>query len=145
MGTARGVDASSSSTMRCLIIEDDVLVAQMLRDLLEGRGHQVLLAATGEEGLRAVMEDMPDAVFVDVVLPKLSGLGFLERLKQLGRWLPVVVMSGRATDEEARAGLQLGAMDYLPKPVRLSQLELILQVLEAGRFHGGDRIRLAFD
>lgn len=57
--------------MRRLIIEDELDVAEMLRDFLLEEGHQVLLAADGIEGLRAVLEDAPDAAFVDVVLPKL--------------------------------------------------------------------------
>ena len=123
--------------MRCLIIEDDLGVGQMLREFLETRGHQVCVAETGQDGLRAVLEEMPDAVFLDFVLPDLHGLRFLERLKQLGRSVPVVVMSGQATEEEARIGLQLGAVDYLPKPVSLSQVELVLQVLESRQFLGG--------
>ena len=125
--------------MRCLIIEDDLGVGQMLREFLETRGHQVCVAETGQEGLRAVIEELPDAVFLDFVLPDLTGLEFLERLKHLGRSLPVILMSGLATEEEARIGLQLGAVDYLPKPVSLSQVELILQVLETGRFGGGNQ------
>ena len=122
--------------MRLLIIEDELPVAETLRDFLQEEGHQVLLAGNGVEGLRAVLEEGPDAAFLDVVLPKLSGLGLLERLRQLGRSLPVVAMSGHASEEEARACLRLGAVDYLAKPFSLDRLGLVLQVLEVTLFPG---------
>ena len=120
--------------MRLLIIEDELPVAETLRDFLQEEGHQVLLAGNGVEGLRAVLEEGPDAAFLDVVLPKLSGLGLLERLRQLGRSLPVVAMSVHASEEEARACLRLGAVDYLAKPFSLDRLGLVLQVLEVALF-----------
>ena len=96
--------------MRLLIIEDELPVAETLRDFLQEEGHQVL--------------------------PKLSGLGLLERLRQLGRSLPVVAMSGHASEEEARACLRLGAVDYLAKPFSLDRLGLVLHVLEVTLFPG---------
>src|SRR3990172_7427082 len=98
-------------------------------------GRRGRLAGSGVEGLRAVVEEGPDAAFLDVVLPKLSGLGLLERLRQLGRSFPVVAMSGHASEEEARACLRLGAVDYLAKPFSLDRLGLVVQVLEIGRAH----------
>ncbi len=68
---------------------------------------------------------------MDVVLPKMSGVALLERLKGLGRRTPVVAMSGHASEEEARACLCLGAVDYLPKPFTLDRVGLVLQILEA--------------
>ncbi|MBI3624555.1 MAG: response regulator [Candidatus Rokubacteria bacterium] len=123
--------------MRLLLIEDDLAVAETLRDFLLEQGHEVLLATNGAEGLQAVIEGGPDAAFVDVVLPKLSGLALLERLKRLGRSLPVVAMSGHASEDEARACLRLGALDYLAKPFTLDQVGLVLEVLEVARFQGG--------
>ncbi len=122
--------------MRLLIIEDELPVAETLRDFLIERGHEVLLASNGAEGLRALIEEGPDAAFLDVVLPKLSGLALLERLKQLGRSVPVVAMSGHASEEEARACLRLGALDYLAKPFTLERLGLVLQILEVTQFPG---------
>ncbi len=122
--------------MRLLIVEDELPLAETLRDFLEEKGHEVLLAANGQEGLRVVLEEELDAAFLDVVLPKLSGLGLLERLKQLGRSLPVVAMSGQASEEEARACLRLGAVDYLSKPFSLDRLGLVLQILEVTLFPG---------
>ncbi len=120
--------------MRLLLIEDDLPVAETLRDFLLDLGHEVIVADDGVEGLRAVVEDAPDAAFVDVVLPKLSGLALLERLKHLGRTLPVVAMSGHASEAEARQCLRLGALDYLPKPFTLDRVGLVLEVLELSRF-----------
>ena len=122
--------------MRLLIIEDELSLAETLRDFLQEEGHQVLLAGNGVEGLRAVLEEGPDAAFLHVVLPKLSGLGLLERLRQLGRSLPVVAMSGHASEDEVRACLRLGAVDYLAKPFSLDRLGLVLQVLEVALFPG---------
>lgn len=122
--------------MRLLVVEDDLPLAETLRDFLVEEGHQVLLAADGVEGLRAILEEEPDAAFLDVVLPKLSGLDLLERLRRRGRFLPVVAMSGHASEEEARACLRLGAVDYLPKPFSLDRIGLVLQVLEVALLTG---------
>src|SRR3989337_346314 len=103
--------------MRLLIIEDDLPVAETLRDFLQEEGHQVLLAGNGVEGLRAVLEEGPDAAFLDVVLPKLSGLGLLGRLRQLGRSVPGGPIAGHSSEEGARAFLRLGGVDYLAKPL----------------------------
>jgi DNA-binding response OmpR family regulator len=66
--------------MRLLVIEDDLSLAETLRAVLREQGHEVLLAANGVEGLRALIEEAPDAALLDIVLPKLSGLALLERL-----------------------------------------------------------------
>lgn len=120
--------------MRLLIIEDELPLAETLRDYFQEEGHEVLLAANGAEGLRAALEEAPDAAFVDVVLPKLSGLGLMERLNELGRSLPVVAMSGHASEDEARACLKLGALDYLKKPFGLDRLAMVLQAIELALF-----------
>src|SRR5574337_538478 len=98
--------------MRVLLVEDDLPVAETLRDFLAEQGHEVLIATDGIEGLRALLEEHPDAAFVDVVLPKLNGLAILERLKHLGQPLPLVAMSGHASEAEAGVPLAFFLIPY---------------------------------
>ena len=113
--------------VRVLLVEDDVALAQMYRLKLEEDGYTVQVAGDGEEALAAVASDLPDLVFLDIRLPKMDGLTFLERLRASDRSknVPVVIVSNYSEHELVSRGLQLGALDYLIKsqttPGRLSQ------------------------
>jgi two-component system, OmpR family, phosphate regulon response regulator PhoB len=113
--------------VRVLLVEDDVALAQMYRAKLEEDGYTVRVAGDGEEALVALADDLPDLVFLDIRLPKMDGLTFLERLRASDRSknVPVVILSNYSEQELVSRGLQLGALDYLIKsqttPGRLSQ------------------------
>lgn len=113
--------------VRVLLVEDDVALAQMYRAKLEEDGYTVQVAGDGEEALAALASDLPDLVFLDIRLPKMDGLTFLERLRASDRSknVPVVILSNYSEHELVSRGLQLGALDYLIKsqttPSRLSQ------------------------
>lgn len=113
--------------VRVLLVEDDAALAQMYRVKLERDGYMVDVASDGEEALNMLDEELPDLIFLDVRLPKMDGLAFLERLRSHPRTknLPVVIVSNYSEEELVRRGLQLGALEYLVKsqttPGRLSQ------------------------
>ena len=110
-----------------LLIEDDSALAEMYRAKLERDGYTVRVAGDGEEALRMVGEELPDLIFLDVRLPRMDGLAFLERLRATERTrnIPVVIVSNYSEEELVARGLQLGALEYLVKsqttPGRLSQ------------------------
>jgi CheY-like chemotaxis protein len=117
--------------MRVLIVEDVPAEAELFADLVAHRGHDPIVAASAEAALESLDAGRPDAVLLDVVLPGMSGLDLLRIVREQRRGLPVVAMSGLATEEDARRCLALGAVEFLPKPLTVDRLEMVLDLLEA--------------
>jgi len=103
--------------VRVLLVEDDSALAQMYRVKLERDGYTVHVAGDGEEALSTLSEELPDLIFLDVRLPRMDGLAFLERIRATRRTrnIPVVIVSNYSEAELVSRGLQLGALEYLIK------------------------------
>lgn len=103
--------------MKILVIEDQPEIRDTLRDMLELNGHQVLAAEDGEQGLRFATE-APDFIFCDVAMPGLDGHGVLEAVRRMPavRETPFVFLTAKADRDDQRAGMSLGADDYITKP-----------------------------
>jgi two-component system, NtrC family, nitrogen regulation response regulator NtrX len=100
-----------------LIVDDEPNIRRMLRGLLEAEGFSVTEAEDGGSGVeRAVTED-PDVVLLDLVMPRMDGLTALQRLMERKPRQPVVMMSGRATLQDAVSATRLGAFQFLEKPL----------------------------
>jgi two-component system, NtrC family, nitrogen regulation response regulator NtrX len=118
-----------------LIVDDEANIRRMLRGLLESEGYRVTEAEDGGSGVeRAVTED-PDVVLLDLAMPRLDGLAALRQLAERQPRLPVVMMSGRATLQDAVAATRLGAFQFLEKPL---SPELVLSTV-----HGAVELRRA--
>ena len=98
-----------------LVADDEPVVRDVLSRYLTREGYTVSEAADGEEALSAIRSDPPQAVVLDLMLPRLSGLDVL-KLVRLESDLPVIILSARASEAERINGLQLGADDYIVKP-----------------------------
>jgi phosphoserine phosphatase RsbU/P len=107
---------------RILIVEDDPAILCGLRDNLEFESHQVLTAADGEAGYRAVCEHAPELVILDLMLPKLSGYDLCRRVRGEGFNAPILMLSARSQEGDRVTGLDLGANDYVSKPFSLREL-----------------------
>jgi len=116
-----------SDEVRVLLVEDDMALAQMYRVKLERDGYTVRVAGDGEAALNRIADDLPDLIFLDIRLPKMDGLAFLERLRRSPQTknVPVVIVSNYSEEELVSRGFQLGALEYLIKsqttPGQLSQ------------------------
>ena len=117
--------------MRVLIVEDAPDEAELFADLIAHQGHDPIVAASAEAALESLATASPDAVLLDLVLPGMSGLEFLKVLAARRQRLPVVAISGLASEDQARQCLALGAVEFLPKPLTVDQLEMVLTFLEA--------------
>ena len=102
--------------MRLLVIEDEQKVANFIKQGLEEEGYAVDHAADGASGLQMALERLHDVIVLDVLLPKLDGLGVLQQLRQENVPTPVLLLTVRATIEDKVLGLDAGADDYLTKP-----------------------------
>lgn len=115
--------------MRILVVDDDRAVRDSLRRSLTFNGYSVGLASDGAEALAAIAEDRPDALVLDVMMPRVDGLEVCRRLRGAGDDLPILVLTARDTVSERVSGLDAGADDYLPKPFALEELLARLRAL----------------
>ncbi|OLR89936.1 response regulator transcription factor [Actinokineospora bangkokensis] len=116
--------------MRILVVDDDRAVRESLRRSLQFNGYQVELASDGQQALEAVLgADRPDAMVLDVMMPRLDGLEVCRRLRGVGDDLPILVLTARDLVSDRVAGLDAGADDYLPKPFALEELLARLRAL----------------
>ncbi len=115
--------------MRILVVDDDRAVRESLRRSLAFNGYQVELAADGYEALDAVARQRPDAMVLDLMMPRLDGLEVCRRLRGNGDGLPIIVLTARDAVADRGAGLDAGADDYLPKPFALEELLARLRAL----------------
>ena len=115
------------SDTRILVVDDDPAIRELLRGFLEETGYGVQTAADGEEALQAVREDNLDLMLLDLYMPKLGGIEVLERMAEEGHDVAVITISGEHDEDSARRTLELGAADFITKPLDLEYLELSLQ------------------
>ncbi len=108
--------------VRILVVDDDRAVRESLRRSLSFNGYSVELAQDGVEALDLITNDRPDAVVLDVMMPRLDGLEVCRQLRSTGDDLPILVLTARDSVSERVAGLDAGADDYLPKPFALEEL-----------------------
>ncbi|MGZ5424945.1 MAG: response regulator transcription factor [Candidatus Aminicenantales bacterium] len=102
---------------KILIIDDDRVLRQTLAAALETEGYGVSAAADGREGLNKALKTNFDLIVLDVVMPVLGGLEVCRKLREAGRQVPVIVLSGKKKKEIDKVlGLELGGDDYLTKP-----------------------------
>jgi len=115
--------------MRILVVDDDRAVRESLRRSLTFNGYQVELASDGPAALEAVNAQRPDALVLDVMMPRLDGLEVCRRLRSEGDDLPILVLTARDAVSDRVSGLDAGADDYLPKPFALEELLARLRAL----------------
>jgi DNA-binding response OmpR family regulator len=104
------------------IVEDDASIAEGIALNLKLQGYRTQVFGDGETAHRRIASDAPDLVLLDISLPKHNGLWVLERLREAGNQVPVVVLSARRDEFDKVAALQLGADDYVTKPFALAEL-----------------------
>lgn len=109
---------------KILVIEDDEHISELIRFNLEIAGNEVLVASDGLKGLQMALNERPDLVLLDVMLPGLDGMQVLKRLREDSKTslVPVIMLTAKGTEMDKVMGLELGADDYVTKPFSLSEL-----------------------
>ena len=115
--------------MRILYVEDEQLLADAVTHLLKKSGINVDWTADGEEGFSLAMKPVYDAIVLDIMLPKMSGLEILEAIRKRGVKTPVIMLSALSEVEDKVKGLEIGADDYLAKPFKTKELIARLNAL----------------
>jgi len=118
-----------SPDMRILVVEDDPKIASFIAKGLKQAGYAVDRCADGQEALVLAQTTPYDAAVVDVMLPKLDGLSFIQRLRSQKIRVPVIILSAKASVDDRIKGLQAGGDDYLTKPFAFSELTARLHAL----------------
>src|SRR5674476_975441 len=104
---------------KILIIEDEKDMVTGLKFNLEARDYAVIAAYDGETGYKKALEEQPDLVILDIMLPKLNGYEVCKRLKKEIPDLPIIMLTAKSQEAEIVTGLELGADDYITKPLSL--------------------------
>jgi DNA-binding NtrC family response regulator len=113
--------------LRVLIVDDEEELVSAIRERLELRGFRASGVASGTAALDYLAENSCDVVLLDVKMPGLSGLEVLQRIKQDHPQVAVLMLTGHGSKRDAEEGMELGAYDYLVKPVRIGVLSQMLQ------------------
>jgi len=107
---------------RLLIVEDEIALAEGLRDNFEIEGYSVLLAHDGEAGLSVALAEHPDIIILDIMMPKMSGFDVCKHLRNAGDQTPIIMLTARTEEVDRILGLELGADDYVAKPFSMREL-----------------------
>ena len=119
----------SKASKLILIVEDDAFVSQMIRDRLKLEGYQTLAALCGKEAVSCLVASHPTCVLLDLSLPDMDGFEVLKRVKAYNPSLPVIIVTGNHDESEGRRAIEMGARDYITKPIDFIYLlnELAMQ------------------
>jgi DNA-binding response OmpR family regulator len=115
--------------MRILIVEDDSLVAQGLKQGLQQQGYTVDVAGSAEEAENCIQGESFDIALVDIGLPKADGLHFIRQLRSRGDHLPTLILTASDSMDDTIRGLDAGADDYMTKPYRLPEVAARIRAL----------------
>ena len=107
---------------KILIVEDEPDMVTGLRDNFEIEGYQVSVARDGAEGLKKALEEKPDLIVLDLMLPKMSGLDVCRNLRKNSFDAPILMLTARGQELDKVLGLEVGADDYITKPFSLNEL-----------------------
>jgi len=130
---------------KILIVEDEPNMVAGLRDNFEFEGYEVLTAYDGEEGLERALNDSPDLLVLDVMMPKMSGLEVCKQLRAKRPSIPIIMLTARGQEVDKVVGLELGADDYVTKPFSIRELiARVKAVLRRGHTLPKENDRYAF-
>ena len=110
-----------------LIIDDEKAIRKTLTEILSYEGYKIEEAGDGEEGLRRFREKTFDVVLCDIKMPKIDGIEFLDKVRELNPDVPVIMISGHGTIETAVEAVKKGAYDYIAKPPDLNRLLITIR------------------
>lgn len=107
---------------KLLIVEDEKSILDILSFNLRREGYDTIEAMDGEAGLAMAKSDNPDLILLDVMLPKLDGFEVCRKLREDGRYTPVIMLTAREEETDKVLGLEIGADDYITKPFSMREL-----------------------
>src|SRR5215216_1743915 len=129
-----------------LVVDDEPKITQLVRDYLERAGFGVLVAYDGKKALSLAKTEKPDAVVLDLGLPKLDGLDFTREFRKASN-APIIMLTARSEESDKLIGLELGADDYMTKPFSpkelVARVRVVFRRIENATSAGSEMIRVA--
>lgn len=113
---------------RILVVDDEQDVCDMLEKFLTIKGYEVYTALSGEDALAMVKKEKPHIVLLDIIMPKMDGIECLERIKEIDKEIGVIMITAIKQDDVGKKAMELGAYDYITKPLSLQYLQDCLMV-----------------
>jgi two-component system response regulator MprA len=129
---------------RVLVVDDEPAVRRALERALRMEHYDVSLAADGQEALDSIATGSPDAIVLDIAMPRLDGLEVARRMRRAGDHTPILMLTARDAIDDRVVGLDVGADDYLVKPFALKELQARLRALLRRAGDGADGAMLRF-
>jgi CheY-like chemotaxis protein len=123
--------------VRILVVDDEPDVVEVLQEFLVGKGYEVLTASDGLEALRKVAEERPHLVLLDIRMPGMNGLDVLRHIREIDQGVGVIMVTAVNESETGRRALQMGAFEYITKPIDFEYLERSVWYKIALMLHGG--------
>ena len=117
---------NSESKKVILAVDDEEAILDLLKFNIEKEGFKFLSSTNGEDGLKIALEENPDLIILDVMLPRMDGLTVCRKLRQEKANMPIIMLSARSEEIDKILGLEIGADDYMTKP--FSTRELIARI-----------------
>ena len=119
---------------KVLLVEDEQILAMIIKDTLEGQDLIIHTANDGEEGLRLFFDLRPDVLVADVMMPHMDGFEMVRRIRQTDKQTPVLFLTARSAINDVVEGFELGANDYLKKPFGMQELIVRIKALVGKAF-----------
>ena len=113
---------------RILVVDDEIHVVRLLRKYLASKAYEVHTAVNGLEAIEKVKEVKPHVVLLDIIMPGMGGIDTLKEIKKINPKIAVIMVTAVIDEELAKRALQLGADDYITKPLDLNYIETSVMV-----------------
>ena len=115
--------------LKILISDDSKLLRKKLREELENLGCEVIEAENGKEAVMKDLQEQPDGVILDIVMPEVGGIEALQVIKEANPEIPVVMLSSAGTPQKLMETLKLGALDFIQKPYTSGQIKRVVEAI----------------
>jgi CheY-like chemotaxis protein len=113
---------------RILVVDDEIHVVRLLQKYLTSKEYEVYTATDGLEAIQKVKDARPHIVLLDIIMPGMGGIETLKEIKKINPKIAVIIVTAVIDEELAQRAVQLGADDYITKPLNLNYIETVLMV-----------------
>lgn len=127
---------------KILLVEDDKKISELVKQSLVNEGYFVDQSFDGESGYYKIIEDQPDLVILDIMMPKMNGYKVCAKVREIGVTTPIIMLTAKSGEYDIEEGLDIGANDYLKKP--FSTVELLARIRRLLKTDGHEKALLEF-
>ena len=127
---------------KILLVEDDKKISELVKQSLLNEGYFVDQSFDGESGYYKIIEDQPDLVILDIMMPKMNGYKVCAKVREIGVTTPIIMLTAKGGEYDVEEGLDTGANDYLRKP--FSTVELLARIRKLLKTGGHEKALLEF-